>query len=271
VVCAGAFAAEEAGPALPGGCALVGTSRQGGVRARDAGAAAAVIGPRQLAGARAAHVAVFDVARKVLVGHQPSRGREGKAAVGHLVVGVAHGVPVALDAFRDPLVPHLLQAAEELVAHSLVRRNNAIAVERAAAPTAAAVLCPAALRRAGARRVVAPGAPTAALNVLDKVTQGLLARALVGASGFLEWLQAFGHVGVVRAVGELECAGAVLVDARHALGVQLLELAGGEGGGAGDEAVARQAVDESAALCGVVRRSRVVDAHRVDARTVRCP
>ena len=56
------------------------------------------------------------------------------------------------------------------------------------------------------------------------------------------------------------------------IGAQLLKLAGGEGGGAGDQAVARgQAVDESAVLCGVVRRSRVVDAHRVDARTVRCP
>ena len=84
-----------------------------------------------------------------------------------------------------------------------------------------------------------PSAPTAALDVLEEVTKGLLARALVGAGGLLEWQQPCGHVGVVSAVGELERAGAVLVDAHHALGVQLLELADGEGGGAGDELVAR--------------------------------
>ena len=211
---------------------VVGTSRQGGVGARDAGAAAAVIGPRRLAGARAAHVAALEVARKVLVGHQPSRAREGKAAVGHSVVGAAHGLPVALLAWQDPLVPHVLQAAEEVVAHTLVRRNNAVR-------SAAAVLSRAALERAVERRVVGPSAPTAALNVLEEVAKGLLARALVGAGGLLEWQQPCSHVGVVGVVGKLECTGAVLVDARHALGVQLLELADGEGGGAGDEFVAR--------------------------------
>ena len=145
---------------------VVGTSRQGGVGARDAGAAAAVIGPRRLAGARAAHVAALEVARKVLVGHQPSRGGEGKAAVGHSEVGVAHGLPVALLACLDPLVPHLLQAAEELVAHTFVRRNGAAVAERAAAPGAAAVLGYATLPRAVERRVVGPSAPTAALDVL---------------------------------------------------------------------------------------------------------
>eukprot|EP00964_Phaeocystis_antarctica_P092966 scaffold59887_cov42-Phaeocystis_antarctica.AAC.3 len=112
----------------------------GGVRARDAGAAAAVIVPRRLARARAGQVAAPDVGRKVLVGHQPPRGREGKAAVGHLEVGAAHGLPVALLACRYPLVPHPLQAVKELVAHSLVRRNDAVAAARAAAPAAAAVL-----------------------------------------------------------------------------------------------------------------------------------
>ena len=193
--------------------------------------------------------------------------------MGHVVFGVAHGLPVALLTWRNPLVPHLLQAVEELVAHILVRRKSLILTERAAAPRAAAVLCVAALPRAGARRVVGPSAPTAVLNVVEEVTQGLLARALVGAGGFREGLQPprRDHVGVVSAIGELECAGAVLVDARHALGVQLLELADGEGGGAGDEVDVRQALDESAPLRGVVRIRRVVDAHCVDARAVRCP
>ena len=248
VVCAGAKLLATAGVVAATACApkapafhVVGTSRQGGVGARDAGAAAAVIGPRRLAGARARHVAALDFARKVLVGHQPSRAREGKAAVGHSVVGAAHGLPVAFLAWRDPLVPHALQAAEEAVAHTLVRRNNAVVprAPRAAARSAAAVLSRAALGRAVERRVVGPSAPTAALDVLEEVTKGLLARALVGAGGLLEWQQPCGHVGVVSAVGELERAGAVLVDAHHALGVQLLELADGEGGGAGDELVAR--------------------------------
>ena len=241
----------------------VGTSRRGGLGAPDAGAAAAVIGPRQLARARAGQVAAANVGREVLVGHQPPRGREGKATVGKLVVGVAHGLPVALDAFLDPLVPHLLHAAEELVANSLVRRNDAVVPcpPRAAAPAAAGVLC---VGRAVAERVMSPSAPTAARDVLEEVTKGLLARALVGTCGLLERQQPCGHVGVVGAVGELECTRAVLVYARHAFGVQLLELAGGEGGGAGDQVVARQAIDESTAPGGKVRRSRVVDAHRVD-------
>ena len=79
--------------------------------------------------------------------------------------------------------------------------------------------------------------------------KSLLARALVRTCGLLEWLQ--------QPCGTLESSVSsenLSAPERHAFGVQLLELAGGEGGGAGDEVVSRQAVEESAVSGGKVRR-----------------